>query len=181
MEILYIIFLGVLSVALVLFAAFFLLLEFYVVVVGHLKGAPFVRSSRQKIEIMVELAGIKPGEIVVDLGSGDGSILLEAAKQGARGIGIEINPFLVWYSKWRVKRARLTERIKIIRGSFWNYPLHEADAVFLYLWPNTIEKLKEKFYRELKPGARLISHGFPISEWTASAEKNGVFAYFVPN
>lgn len=166
-----------LLVTITFFAITFLIFEIYVVIIGHLKGAPFVRSSRKKIEMMVAAAKIKPGEIVIDLGSGDGTLLIESARHGAKAIGVDINPFLVWYSRIRVKWARFGGRVKIFREDFCNQSLKDADVVFLYLWPQTIEKLTTKLVSELKPGARVVSNAFPIPGWTPLESKNGVFLY----
>ncbi len=165
------------SLLLILGAVLFLIVEIYAVVIGHIAGAPFVRSKKEKIKTMMDLAGLKPGEVAVDLGSGDGSLIIEAARQGARATGIEINPFLCWYSLWRIKKAGLQDRAKIIRGNFYHHSLKDADAIFLYLWPSTIEKLKEKLSRELKPEARIVSNGFPIRGWNPIMEKGGVYLY----
>lgn len=163
--------------ALVTLAAVFLIFEIYVVIVGHLKGAPFVRSSRRKIEAMMDAASIKAGEVVIDLGSGDGTLLIEAGRRGAKAIGVDINPFLVWYSRMRTKLAGLDGHVEIFREDFRERPLQNADVVFLYLWPHTIEKLQTKLISELKPGARVISNAFPIKGWKPLESKNGVFLY----
>ncbi len=158
-------------------AILFLVIEIYAVIIGHLAGAPFVRSRKEKIKTMIELAQLKPRETVLDLGSGDGSIVIEAAKSGAHAVGIEINPFLVWYSRWRIKRAGLENRAQIIQKNFCDFTLNDADVIFLYLWPSTIEKLKEKLRRELKPEARIVSNGFPIKGWNPIMEKDKVYLY----
>lgn len=168
---------GLFLVALVVFAILFLVFEIYVVIIGHLKGAPFVRSSKKNIKAMIELADIKVGDQIVDLGSGDGTILLEAARRGAEAIGIEINPFLCLYSRWRIKRAGFTAQAKVLCGDFRDYSLRDADVVFLYLWPSTIEKLREKLIRELKPGALVISNGFRVPLWKQVMGKEGVYLY----
>lgn len=158
-------------------AALFLIIEVFAVFVGEWYGAPYVRSKKEKIAAMLELATIGPGEKIYDLGSGDGSLIIEAAKIGARAVGIEINPFLCWYSRWRIKKAGLESSATIVRGDFRNHPLSGTDVVFLYLWPSTLEKLKEKLSQELKPGARIISNGFPISEWNYIIKKDNVYLY----
>lgn len=180
MDLLITISLTILAIALILFAIFFLILEFYIVVVGHLKGAPFVRSGKKKIDTMIELASIQLGDRIMDLGSGDGSILIEAAKLGACGVGVEINPFLVWYSRWKIQRAGFSDKVKILRGDFWKKSLQNADVIFLYLWPDTLEKLQKKLTKESKSGVRIVSNGFPIKEWTPTMQKNGVFMYHKP-
>lgn len=155
----------------------FLIFEIYVVIIGHLKGAPYVRSSRKKIAAMIDAAAIQPGETIFDLGSGDGTLLLEAGRRGAKGVGFDINPFLVWYSRMRAKFSGLEGRIEIFRKDFRTSCLKDADVVFLYLWPETLEKLQAKLVSELKPGARVISNAFPIPGWKTQEAKNGVFLY----
>lgn len=164
----------------ILLTAFFLLLEIYFIVIGHIKGAPFVKSGKKKIAIMFELAKIQPGEKITDLGSGDGALLIEAARQGAHAFGAEINPFLVWYSRWRAKRTGLQQHITIARQDFFTYPLHDIDVAFCYLLPETVDALKEKFSRELKPDARIVSNAFPVKDWTPLATKEGVYLYKKP-
>lgn len=147
------------------------------VIFGDLKGAPFVRSKREKIAVMLELAEIKSNDKVIDAGSGDGTLLLEAAKRGARGIGIEINPFLVWYSRMRARKSGFSETLSFERNDFSLSSFQNASVVFLYLWPHTVEKLKEKLFRELTPEARVISNSFPMKGWIPTKEKAGVYLY----
>ena len=164
--------------AIVFAAALFLFVSVYATIISFYKGAPYVRSKKARVETMLELADIKEGERIVDLGSGDGLILIEAAKRGAYATGIEINPFLVWYSKRHVKKSGVGERIKIIKSDFRKHDLGEADVVFLYLWPSTNEGLEHKFSRELRPGTRVISNGFPLPGLEPHASKNGVHVYY---
>lgn len=170
-------FLLFLIVLVVLIAGLFLLLEFSVTVIGHFFGAPFVRSRKERIQTMLELAQLKPGMKVIDLGSGDGTILIEAAGRGAYATGVEINPFLVWYSRLKVRRAGVENSVQIVWSNFKKYSISEADVLFLYLWPETIANLKERLVKELRPGARIVSNSFPISGWTPKQEKNKVFLY----
>jgi len=165
------------TILLVLSGIIFFIFEMYVVIIGHLKGGPFIRSAKKRIETMMELANIKQGERVVDLGSGDGTLVLKAARRGAYAVGIEINPFLVWYARLRIKKAGLARNASIIRGDLWRYALSDTDTVFLYLLPSTMEELKEKLLRELPPHARIVSNAFPLMGWTPIIEKNNVFLY----
>lgn len=165
------------STGLVLASAVFLLFELYATIIGHMKGAPFVKSGKKNILAMLDLAKIAPGEKIVDLGSGDGALCIEAARKGATAIGIEINPFLVRISRWRAKRAGVAERASFLKENFWNYPLGDINVVLLYLWPETLERLKDKLGRELVSGSRVVSNNFPIKGWTPVAEKNHVYLY----
>ena len=168
---------AILSVILTLFAITFLILEIYVGIIGNLKGAPFVPSKPSPIKTMVELAGVTLGTRVVDLGSGDGSILIEAARNGAVATGIEMNPFLIPYSRWRVKRAGMQDCVTVIRGNISDFPIQDMQVVFVYLLPKFLAKLKPRFASELKPGTRIVSNAFPIPGWTPVQKQNGVFLY----
>ncbi len=158
-------------------AALFLLFELSATIIADWKGAGFVRSRKKQIKIMMELAELAPGKVAVDLGSGDGSILFEAARRGAAAIGVEFNPFLVRWSRMRAKRMGLRDRVVVFQGDFFTFPIHNADVLFLYLWPSTLAKLREKFSRELAPGARVVSHAFPIPGWTPMRKKENIYVY----
>ncbi len=152
---------------------------FWTVFLSHWKGAPFVPSNKQKIETMLELARIMPEDVVYDLGSGDGVLLFGAAKKGAHTVGVEINPFLVAYSRFLVWKKGLNAQVIIKKEDFRKTNLGNASVVFLYLWPATNVLLKEKLLAELPKGARIVSNSFPIAGLTPSAEKNNVFLYRV--
>ena len=168
---------ALLAIILAIFSVLFITLEFYVGIIGRIKGAPFVPSKPKQIQTMIDLADIKPNMRVVDLGSGDGSILIEAARRGAIATGVEMNPFLIPYSRWRARRARQQHRITFIKGEIKNHPIGDADIVFLYLLPPLLSKISTKLSSELKPSTRVISNGFPIPGWTPVINKNGVFLY----
>ena len=171
------IFVAFVSLLVAVFGVFFIILELYVGVIGNIKGAPFVPSKPQRIRTMVELADIKEGTRAVDLGSGDGAILLEAARHGAVATGIEMNPFLIPYARWRAKRNGLADRVTVIKGDIWDYPLQDAEVVFLYLLPKFLGKLKGKLTTELASGTLVVSNAFPVPGWTPIQEKDGVFLY----
>lgn len=150
---------------------------FYSTVIGFVMGAPFARSGRKEIQTMLNLADVKSGELVVDLGSGDGSILIEAGKRGTRAVGIEINPFLVCFSRLRVKLSGLSGRVAVKFGDFRKYSLKDADAVFFYLLPDTVNNLQEKLARELKPNCRIISKHVPLNGRKPERKKDNIFLY----
>ena len=171
------IFADILAIIVAIFSILFITLEIYVGIIGRLRGAPFVRSAPERIRTMIELAGITKGMRVVDLGSGDGSIVIGAARFGAIATGIEMNPFLVPYSRWRARRACVQDRTAFIRSDIMNYSLCDTDVVFVYLLPGLLSRMRAKLIMELKPGSRVISNGFPIQDWTPVKEKDGVFLY----
>lgn len=165
--------------ALVLFALLFVVFEFYVLVIGHLKGAPYVPSNREKVKTMIDLAQIQARERIVDLGSGGGALIFAAAKKGVYATGVEFNPFLVLFSRVRARWHGLSHLVSIEQKDFRDYSLAHTDVVFLYLWPSTVAALREKFLRELRPGSRIVSHAFPIKEWRADKIQNGVYRYII--
>jgi predicted methyltransferase len=142
-----------------------------------IKDVPYVPTKPDSLHIMMEMAGVKSGECIMDLGSGDGALVIEAARRGARAVGVEYNPFLVWYSRGRIRWADLDGKAKIIRGDFWQTPLSDADILLLYLTPPTLSRLKEKFSRELTTGTRIVTNTYPIPGWTPVKEREGVFLY----
>lgn len=163
--------------AIVLVVSFFCVVAGFFIIHGFFSDAPFVPSSRRKRRAMLDCADIRTGETVIDAGSGDGSLLIASAGRGARAIGIESNPFLVLYSRIRALSSARCNNITIIRGNLFSHSFREADVLFLYLFPQTLEKLKEKLEKELRPGARVISNTFPITGWTPEKEHDKVFLY----
>ena len=170
-----------LTMAIGLFATVWIIFSLYTVIVGDLLGAPYVASSKKAVKQMIEVAKLKPDETVLDLGSGDGKILIEAAKLGCHAVGLEINPFLVWYARRKAKKLGLQSLVKVYRRNFNSYPLQEADVVFIYLWPKTNKILKNKLERELKTGARVISNAFSIEGWNPAvnplSSEDKIFLY----
>lgn len=146
-------------------------------------GAPWVPAPKEKVLKMLEMLKIKPGEVVYDLGSGDGRILIWAVQYfGARGVGIEIDPLRVFYSRLFVKIKGLPPQIKIIRQNLLEADLKEADVVTLFLLPKILEKLKGKLLKELKPGTRIACYRYPLSlPEIGQDEKEKIFLYQIPS
>ena len=114
------------------------------------------------------MAELKPDELLYDLGSGDGRVLIMATREfEAKCIGIELNLFRYALSNWRIKRMGLANQIKVIRSSFFEADLSQADVVFMYLLPSINEKLKPKLINELKKGARVITFSYIMNGWKA--------------
>ncbi len=121
---------------------------------------------------MLDLIAIKLGEKVLDLGSGDGKIVIAAAKRGAESYGYEINPILVWISKWRVQGKGNIER-----ANFWKKDLGEFDAIVIFGVSYVMKGLEEKLRKELKPGARVVTNYFTFPDWKPSQTKDGINVY----
>src|SRR5258705_13717152 len=121
---------------------------------------------------MLDLAQVKAGETVIDLGSGDGRIMIEAAtKYGARGFGVEIDPLLVKRSNENARRAGVADRVKFLQQDLFKTDFHEANVLTLYLLPDGNLALRPKILAELKPGARVVSHDYDMREWRPDAQE----------
>jgi SAM-dependent methyltransferase len=126
----------------------------------------FVPTSETVADEMLTLAGITASDVVYDLGSGDGRIVLLAAqKYRARGVGIEIDPALVARAREIAKTAEVGERVRFIEGDLFDADVSGATLVTLYLSPGVNAKLEPKLKAELRPGTRVVSHQFAIGRW----------------
>lgn len=115
---------------------------------------------------MLGLASIRPGELVYDLGSGDGRLAIAAARDfGARVVGVELRARLVAESMRRVRELGLSDRVRIVRRNFKQVNLRRADVLALYLSSYTLNLLTPKFSGELRPGARVVNFDYPILDW----------------
>ena len=130
------------------------------------KLAPYVASPVRVVELMLDLASVKPGETVIDLGSGDGRVLIAAAKNyKAKAIGVEISPKLVAEATIQIQRAGLADQAKVIQGDVLQADLTGADVVTLYLATQTNAELRPRLEKFLKPGARVVSHDYAVPGW----------------
>ena len=138
----------------------FAIFIFYLLI-AFVTGAPFVPSTNPVAKKMVEFANIKKGMTVYDLGSGDGKLLFAAAHLGARNaIGLEINPFLVFYTKLRAFFSPYRGIVKAQWKNFWRSSFPHADVVFIYLLPWRMEALEKHLMKHLAPGTRIVSNSF---------------------
>jgi SAM-dependent methyltransferase len=135
---------------------------------AHVPGqeVPDVRSHPDVVVEMLRLAGVGPEDVVYDLGSGDGRIVIAAAHRfGARGVGIEIDPALVAESRRRVAWYGVADRVTIVEGDLFAADLRKATVVTLYLSPDLNRRLRGKLQAELRPGARIVSQRFDMDDW----------------
>ncbi len=142
-----------------------------------LRGAPFVPTDRKHVEVMLRLAQVGLGTKLVDLGSGDGRIVIAAARLGAEAVGIEVNPILVVISRWRIKRAGVQDRAKVYLKNFWQADLSEFNVITLFGIGKIMPRLEKKFLAELKPGAKVASFAFQFPNWPASVKEESVYLY----
>jgi len=125
------------------------------------KGAPFVPCPEDQIIKILDLLELKPGEILYDLGSGDGRVIIEAANSyGVKAIGIEINPLLVFSSRRRIIKLGLEGKVEVLWGNFFKKNLSGANAITVYLTQPANNRLERKFLSELRPKTRVVSKSF---------------------
>ena len=128
-----------------------------------LKGAPYVPTSKKQLEKIFKNVKMKKSDVFVELGSGDGRLTRYAAKNyGITGIGIEVNPLLVWWSKLLSRKDGTSQNVTFLRKNVFNYSLKNVDILYIFLMPELIGKLLPKFKKELRKGVTIISHGFKI-------------------
>jgi protein-L-isoaspartate O-methyltransferase len=131
-------------------------------------AGPYVPSPTSVVSDMLTLASVGPNDFVIDLGSGDGRIVLTAAKVfGARGFGVEIKDELVQLSNEAAQKQGVADRVKFMTQDLFKTDVSQATVLTMYLLPNTVNMLSEKLLKELKPGTRIISHDYPLSGWLA--------------
>ena len=127
----------------------------------------YIPTPPAVVEAMLDVAGVTARDVVYDLGAGDGRIVITAAKKhGARGVGIEIDPELVKKATENAAAAGVSDRVRFITHDLFTADIGEASVVTLYLLQSINERLRPKLVRELKPGARVVSHVFNMGpEW----------------
>jgi hypothetical protein len=129
-------------------------------------AGPYVPSPQSVVSDMLRYAEVGPDDFLIDLGSGDGRIVLTAAKVfGARGFGVEIKDDLVRRSNDAAQKEGLAERVKFLKQDLFTTDLSQATVITMYLLPDTVNLLKDKFIRELRPGTRILSHDYPLTGW----------------
>lgn len=145
-----------------------------------IRQVPYVPTPQDIVEKMLELAKVTPDDVVYDLGSGDGRIVITAAqKYGAHAVGVEINPDLYRESSGRIKELGLDDRAQILCEDMFDVSVHRATVVTMYLLTSSNEKLRPKLDRELRPGTRIVCHDFHVPGWDAEkivevTSKNGL-------
>jgi cyclopropane fatty-acyl-phospholipid synthase-like methyltransferase len=145
----------------------------------------FAATPQPVADAMLKLAHVTPADVVYDLGSGDGRIVILAAqKYGARGVGIEIVHELVERSRLIAREGEVADRVTFIEGNVFDADLSQATVVTLWMTASFNARLEPKLRRELKPGARIVAHQFPIGDWppeqTARVDGEEIFLWTIP-
>jgi cyclopropane fatty-acyl-phospholipid synthase-like methyltransferase len=152
------------------------------------KLAPYVSSPARVVDRMLELANLKPGETLYDLGSGDGRVLIAAVeKYKVKAVGIEISPKLVARAESNIQKLGLEDQAHVVQGDLLDADLSGADVVTIYLATSLNEKLRPRLEKYLKPGARVISHDYAVPGWkptrvekTEDRHAHLIFVYEMP-
>jgi predicted RNA methylase len=137
------------------------LVLFISVVWPGLIGAPWVPTQMKVVRQMLTMAKVGPGDVLYDLGCGDGRLVIAAARDyGARAVGVEIEPLRYLWCQMRITTLGLRDRVRVVFGNFFLHDLSEADVVTCYLLEDTNNKLEKKLVQELRPSARVVSNTY---------------------
>jgi len=129
-------------------------------------AGPYVPTPWVIVDEMLKLADIRGEDVVYDLGSGDGRLVITAAKRfGARGVGVELQTELVETARIGAKQEGVADRVKFVQGDLFQADIRSASVVMLYLLPRFVTRLVPKLRAELRPGTRIVSHDYPLSPW----------------
>ena len=130
-------------------------------------SVPFVPTRKEVLDMVFEALDLREGDVLYDLGCGDGRIVVEAAKKYPikKAVGVELREELVKDLMNRIKKENVGERVQIIHDDFFKAPIHEATVVYMYLLTSVNESLKPKLRQELKPGSRVVTLDFQIPGW----------------
>jgi ubiquinone/menaquinone biosynthesis C-methylase UbiE len=148
--------------------------------------APYIPTPQVIVDKMLEAGRVKPGDMVYDLGSGDGRIVITAAQKfGARAVGVELSGDLCRMTTERVRALGLEDKVKIVHGNLLNVDLSPADVVTIYLLTSSNERVKPNLEKYLKPGSRVVSNDFEIRGWkpaetvkiTAGGSSHTIYVY----
>jgi SAM-dependent methyltransferase len=125
----------------------------------------YVPTRQTVVDAMLTVAKVKAGDVVYDLGCGDGRIVVSAAKLGARGVCIDIDPQRVAEATQNVQRNGVADKVKILNQDLFTTDVSDASVVTLYLLPTLNLKLRPILWKTLKPGTRVVSHDFDMGDW----------------
>ena len=145
----------------------------------------FVPTPEEVVQEMLKVSNVGKNDVIYDLGSGDGRIVITAAKQyGARGTGIDIDPQRIKEATENAKQAGVSDRVRFLNQDLFETNFSEATVVTLYLLPSLNLKLRPKLLAELKPGTRIVSHAFDMGDWapekTLDVDGRKVYYWVVP-
>ncbi len=138
-------------------------------------GAPYLPTLRTKVPMALDMLGLKKGQTLLELGSGDGRLLRAAAQRGLNAVGYELNPLLVIYSKLITFRHR--KQVRVIWGNYWKANWPQADGIFVFLLQPYMEKLDKKITQKQIKNISLVSFAFTINSKKPTKKKAGLYLY----
>jgi ribosomal protein L11 methylase PrmA len=146
---------------------------------------PYVPTPEPVVDAMLKLAQVKRGDVLYDLGSGDGRIVIAAAKRyGVRGTGVDIDPRRIDEANANARKAGVAKLVRFVNRDLFEVDFSEATVVTLYLLPRINLQLRPKLLAELKPGTRIVSHGFDMGDWkpeqAVTVGNNTIYLWTVP-
>jgi SAM-dependent methyltransferase len=148
------------------------------------KDVPYVPTPNDVVEKMLEVANVGPGDYVIDLGSGDGRIVIAAAKRGAFAHGVDIDPQRITEARANAKTAGVTDKVVFVQGNIFETDFSQASVVTMYLLNSVNLKLRPKILETLKPGTRIVSHSFNMNDWKAdnqaSVNHSNIYYWVIP-
>jgi len=170
-------FIVIAAIVLLCFLIFTLFFTIYNFVPMLFWGAPYVVTDQERVKKIINLLNIRPGDKAVDLGSGDGRLVIAMVQAGAEAHGYEINPFLVLIAKNNIREAGLKNKAFIHWKSFWNEDFSRFNVVTVFGTSYMMKKLETKLQKELKSGARIASSAFTFPSWVYSKKKESIYLY----
>ncbi len=157
----------------------FIIVGFFFFLFDIFLELPYVATKRHKIDTIIKFASIKEGDTIVDLGSGDGRLLIASAQKGANAIGYEINPFLIGITLVHAKLKGLADHISVYKSNLWKADLAAADVVFVYGRRKTMQKFQDFVYKNAKKGTRIVVNTNPFPGKKPIRQENDVYLYKV--
>ncbi len=134
-------------------------------------AGPYVPTPWVIVDEMLKLADVRGEDVVYDLGSGDGRLVIAAAKRfGARGVGVELQTELVEMARIGAKHEGVADRVEFVQGDLFQADIRSASVVMLYLLPRYVTRLVPRLRAELRPGTRIVSHDYPLAPWPPDKE-----------
>lgn len=150
---------------------------------------PYVPTPEPVVAQMLKMAQIRPGDVVYDLGSGDGRIVITAARQyGTRGVGFDIDPARIREAKANAEKSGVSDKVTFVQEDIFKADIRPATVVTLYLLPDINLRLRPKLLQDLRPGTRVVSHNYDMGDWTpletarltVSGSEHTVYFWVVP-
>lgn len=138
-------------------------------------GAPFLPTMKKQVKPAMDLLDLKPGQRMLELGSGDGRLLIAAAEAGIYATGIELNPLLALYSWLRTRKYG--DKVKVVCGNFWKKEWPEADGIFVFLLDPYMERLNTKITQKYQTKIKLVSFAFKIPNRDIDKQNGGLYLY----